>query len=496
MEDKILEIRNISKSFPGVKALDDVSFDVYRGEVHALAGENGAGKSTLMKILNGNYKRDTGTICIDGKEVNVQTPNQAKAEGISIIFQELNLIPSISIAENIFLGRLPCKGGVVDRKTLEEKTRRALSRVGLGDMDPKSLVGTYSVAQQQMIEIARALSYDETKIILMDEPTATLTKAECDVLFDVIRSLKKEGMTVIYISHKMEEIFEICDRITIIRDGKVIDTAPLGEITVRQITEKMVGREITDQFPKRPKLAADAEEMLRIEDFSHKNVYKDISFSVRKGEVLGLAGLVGAGRTEIARGLFGIDFRDSGRIYIRGKEVKINTPMSAIRHGLCYLSEDRKTEGLMGTLSVRLNLTASNLDSVMKRGVLSARREKEVTGRLVKRLDVRTPSLEQRTENLSGGNMQKVVVGKWLNTDVDIYIFDEPTRGIDIGAKYEIYLLINELVASGKSVIMISSELPEVIGMSDRVLIINKGRIVAEFDGETMTEQDFINNAI
>ena len=359
-----------------------------------------------MKILNGNYKRDTGTICIDGKEVNVQTPNQAKAEGISIIFQELNLIPSISIAENIFLGRLPCKGGVVDRKTLEEKTRKALSRVGLGDMDPKSLVGTYSVAQQQMIEIARALSYDETKIILMDEPTATLTKAECDVLFDVIRSLKKEGMTVIYISHKMEEIFEICDRITIIRDGKVIDTAPLGEITVRQITEKMVGREITDQFPKRPKLARMRKRCCALRIFPTRTSTRISPSASARARCW--PGRPGRRRTHGDRPR-PVQYRfprQRPHLYPR-QGSQDQHPMSAIRHGLCYLSEDRKTEGLMGTLSVRLNLTASNLDSVMKRGVLSARREKEVTGRLVKRLDVRTPSLEQRTENLSAAICRK-----------------------------------------------------------------------------------------
>lgn len=496
MGDAILEISHVSKSFPGVKALSDVSFNVMRGDVHALVGENGAGKSTLMKILNGNYRRDEGTIKIDGKEVTLLNPLDARKHGISIIFQELNMIPCISIAENMFLGRLPANKGIVDKKKMYEDTTRALARVGFDHLDPRTMMYTLSVAQQQMIEIARAISYSNTKVILMDEPTAALTNAECNVLFDVIRNLQSQGITVIYISHKLEEIFEVCNRITIIRDGCVIKTSALKDMTIREITESMVGREITNQFPKRPKLNPSAEEALRIEGFAHGKAYHDISFSVKRGEVLGLAGLVGAGRTEIARGLFGIDFKDSGKVFVHGKEVKIKDPMSAIKCGICYLSEDRKTEGLMGSLNVRLNTSASNLDSITARGLINPKKERALVDTFIKKMRVRTPSMEQKVFNLSGGNMQKVVVAKWLNTDVDIYIFDEPTRGIDIGAKYEIYLLINELVAAGKSVIMISSELPEVIGMSDRVLIINKGVIQAEFEADKMTERDFIENAI
>ena len=496
MGDAILEISHVSKSFPGVKALSDVSFNVMRGDVHALVGENGAGKSTLMKILNGNYKRDEGTIKIDGKEVTLLNPLDARKHGISIIFQELNMIPCISIAENMFLGRLPTNKGIVDKKKMYEDTTRALARVGFDHLDPRTMMYTLSVAQQQMIEIARAISYSNTKVILMDEPTAALTNAECNVLFDVIRNLQSQGITVIYISHKLEEIFEVCNRITIIRDGCVIKTSALKDMTIREITESMVGREITNQFPKRPKLNPSAEEVLRIEGFAHGKAYHDISFSVKRGEVLGLAGLVGAGRTEIARGLFGIDFKDSGKVFVHGKEVKIKDPMSAIKCGICYLSEDRKTEGLMGSLNVRLNTSASNLDSITARGIINPKKERALVDTFIKKMRVRTPSMEQKVFNLSGGNMQKVVVAKWLNTDVDIYIFDEPTRGIDIGAKYEIYLLINELIAAGKSVIMISSELPEVIGMSDRVLIINKGVIQAEFEADKMTERDFIENAI
>lgn len=496
MGDAILEISHVSKSFPGVKALSDVSFNVMRGDVHALVGENGAGKSTLMKILNGNYRRDEGTIKIDGKEVTLLNPLDARKHGISIIFQELNMIPCISIAENMFLGRLPANKGIVDKKKMYEDTTQALARVGFDHLDPRTMMYTLSVAQQQMIEIARAISYSNTKVILMDEPTAALTNAECNVLFDVIRNLQSQGITVIYISHKLEEIFEVCNRITIIRDGCVIKTSALKDMTIREITESMVGREITNQFPKRPKLNPSAEEVLRIEGFTHGKAYHDISFSVKRGEVLGLAGLVGAGRTEIARGLFGIDFKDRGKVFVHGKEVKIKDPMSAIKCGICYLSEDRKTEGLMGSLNVRLNTSASNLDSITARGLINPKKERALVDTFIKKMRVRTPSMEQKVFNLSGGNMQKVVVAKWLNTDVDIYIFDEPTRGIDIGAKYEIYLLINELVAAGKSVIMISSELPEVIGMSDRVLIINKGVIQAEFEADKMTERDFIENAI
>lgn len=494
MQDYILEVENISKSFPGVKALDQVSFRIRKGEVHALVGENGAGKSTLMKILNGNYTKDTGTIKIDGKEVEIHGPGDAKANGISIIFQELNLVPLLSIAENIYIGRLPKKNKRIDWKKLYADTSEALKRVGY-EIDPRTLVGELSVAQKQMVEIARALSYPNTRILLMDEPTATLTTKETEILFDVVRNLKEQGISVIFISHKLEELFEICDTLTVIRDGQVIETMPIEGLTKDDVTTKMIGREITNIYPARNSKPSD-EVVLKVEGLTHKSIYRDITFELHRGEVLGMAGLVGAGRTEIARGIFGIDFRDGGDIYVKGEKVRVNSPSDAIRHGICYLSEDRKMEGLMGNMSVMLNISAANLNKMLTHGLINRKKEAEVAQELVDSLKVKTPNLEQKVFNLSGGNMQKVVLAKWLNTNVDIFIFDEPTRGIDVGAKYEIYQLINRLVEQGKSVIMISSELPEVMGMSDRLLVIRQGRISAELDVDAMEANDFLKYAI
>lgn len=495
MEDYILEIRGISKSFPGVKALDDVTFKVKDGEIHALIGENGAGKSTLMKILNGNYKKDSGSILIHGEEVEIKNPLDARKNGISIVFQEFNLIPILSIAENIYMGRLPKKHGIIDRKKLGQLTTKALKRIGV-ELDPFTKISELGIAQRQMVEIARTLSYEETKIVLMDEPSATLTHNECQKLFDIVRSLKKQNISVIYISHKLEELMEICDTVTIIRDGKVIDTKPINSVTPDEITSKMVGREVSSVFPKRDKSCLTDEEILRVENFNKKGVFEDINFSLCKGEVLGLAGLVGAGRTEIARAIFGIDYKDSGTVYIRGKKEMINDPAHAISKGICYLSEDRKAEGLMGSLSVAWNMSAASLQKICKNGLLSHKKENDMADSMVEKLKVKTPSIRQNVFNLSGGNMQKIVVGKWLNANIDIFIFDEPTRGIDVGAKYEIYLLINELVEKGKSVIMISSELPEVMGMSDRILVIRGGKIAGVFKDSEMTAKDFIEMAI
>lgn len=494
MQEYILEVENISKSFPGVKALDNVSFKIKKGEVHALVGENGAGKSTLMKILNGNYKRDSGIIKIDGKEIDIQDPNEAKSYGISIIFQELNLVSLLSIAENIYIGRLPKKHGLVDWKKLYSDTKEALEQVGY-DIDPRTKVGELSVAQRQMIEIARALSYPATKILLMDEPTATLTTKETDLLFKLVRNLKNQGISVIFISHKLEELFEICDTLTVIRDGHAIETMPIEGLTKDDVTAKMIGREITNIYPERHRCVSE-EIVLKVDKLSHKNAYKNISFELHKGEILGLAGLVGAGRTEIARGIFGIDYRDSGEIYIKGKKAHINSPADAIKYGICYLSEDRKAEGLMGNMSVMLNISAANVEKLLSGGVLSSKKEEEIAQELVDMLKIKTPNLQQIVFNLSGGNMQKVVLAKWLNTNVDIFIFDEPTRGIDVGAKYEIYQLMNKLVENGKSVIMISSELPEVMGMSDRIIVIRRGETAATLDIEDMSPKDFIKYAI
>lgn len=494
MDNSILQVKNVSKVFPGVKALDNVSIDIKKGEIHALVGENGAGKSTLMKILNGNYKKDGGKIIFDGKEVELDNPISSKKLGISIIFQELNLIPTLSVAENIFLGRLPQKDKRVDWNAVYTKAKEALDRIGY-DLDLREMVSKLSVAQRQMVEIAKALSYDNTRIVLMDEPSATLTSKECEVLFKVVKELKAQGISVIYISHRMEEIFEIADHVTVIRDGTVIDSRPIGEFTKDDITEKMIGRQLNNEFPKRSGTMSD-EEVLKVENLCVTEKIRDINFTLHKGEILGLAGLVGAGRTEIVKGIYGLDYIKSGDIYLKGKKVKLHSPADSIRHGMCYLSEDRKNEGLVGTSTVKWNLVMANFKRILTGGLLDAKKEKAVAEASVESLNIKTPSVEQIAFNLSGGNQQKIVVGKWLNTEADIFIFDEPTRGIDVGSKYEIYLLINKLVDEGKSVIFISSELPEVLGMSDRVLVIKDGHISAELTGENITAQQFIKYAI
>ena len=494
MDNSILQVKNVSKVFPGVKALDNVSIDIKKGEIHALVGENGAGKSTLMKILNGNYKKDGGEIIFDGKEVELDNPISSKKLGISIIFQELNLIPTLSVAENIFLGRLPQKDKRVDWNAVYTKAKEALDRIGY-DLDLREMVSKLSVAQRQMVEIAKALSYDNTRIVLMDEPSATLTSKECEVLFKVVKELKAQGISVIYISHRMEEIFEIADHVTVIRDGTVIDSRPIGEFTKDDITEKMIGRQLNNEFPKRSGTMSD-EEVLKVENLCVTEKIRDINFTLHKGEILGLAGLVGAGRTEIVKGIYGLDYIKSGDIYLKGKKVKLHSPADSIRHGMCYLSEDRKNEGLVGTSTVKWNLVMANFKRILTGGLLNAKKEKVVAEASVESLNIKTPSVEQIAFNLSGGNQQKIVMGKWLNTEADIFIFDEPTRGIDVGSKYEIYLLINKLVDEGKSVIFISSELPEVLGMSDRVLVIKDGHISAELTGENITAQQFIKYAI
>jgi ribose transport system ATP-binding protein len=489
---EFFKIRNVSKSFPGVKALDDVSMTVAEGEVRALVGENGAGKSTLMKILNGNYKMDSGKILIDGKEVRITSPVKAAEYGISIIFQELNLVNQLSIAENIFAGRLKTKGKIIDWKSVEADAKELLKRIGF-DVDPRTEVGKLSIAGKQMVEIAKALSY-KARIILMDEPSATLTKTELDSIFNIIRDLKSKGIAVIYISHRLEEIFSICDSVTIMRDGKIIDTKKIGEITEDQIVEKMVGREINQTYPKRePNIG---EEVLRVNGLHRKGLKAEVSFSLHKGEVLGIAGLVGAGRTETMRALYGVDYISKGEIYVRGKNVKINSPKDAKKEGIAFLTEDRKEEGLTIDFTVKSNIVMANLKKILSGGFLSSKKENQTADKYIKLINIKTPSRMQKVLNLSGGNQQKVVVAKWLNADSDIIIMDEPTRGIDVGAKLEIYELINKLVGEGKSVILISSDLPEVLGMSDRVLVMKDDSIIAELTGEKKNAVEVMRYAL
>lgn len=495
MGDFILEVRDVSKIFPGVRALDQVSLRIRKGEIHALVGENGAGKSTLMKILNGNYKKDAGSIYIDGKEAEIRCPDDARSFGISIIFQELNLVPHLSVAENIFMGRLRREGKkLIDWKQVYQRAGALMERIGY-PIDTRTAVEKLSVAQKQMVEIAKAISYSNTKLILMDEPSATLTNRECEKLFEVIRSLKEQGISVIYISHKLEEIAELCEWVTILRDGKIIDTGAVSDFTKDDMISKMIGREISDKFPARSSKPGD-KEILRVEGLSRHGVISDISFSLREGEVLGFAGLVGAGRTEIARAVIGMDYTDMGEIYVEGKRARIRSPKDALRSGIAYLSEDRKQEGLVLKAPVKWNISMANMSRILSAGMVNEKKDEAIADEMIDKILIKTPSREQYAMNLSGGNQQKIVVAKWLNTDAKIFIFDEPTRGIDVGAKYEIYVLINELVQEGKSVILISSELPEVLEMCDRVLVINKGKLAAELTGENMNAQSVMGYAI
>ena len=486
------EMRGISKSFPGVKALDNVGFSVAEGEIRALVGENGAGKSTLMKILNGNYKKDTGAILIDGVEVDITNPQVADANGITIIFQELNLVDELSIAENIFAGRLAKKGKLVNWKELNAKAKEILAKVSF-DTDPTRLVGTLTVAEKQMVEIAKALSRN-SRIILMDEPSATLTKKELDALFDIIRDLKKSGIAVIYISHRMEEIFEICETVTVMRDGQIIGTRDVDKVSSDELVEMMVGREVNSAYPKRN--VEIGEEVMRVENLCRKDRDQNVAFSLRKGEVLGIAGLVGAGRTEIMRAIFGVDYIKSLDVYIRGEKVKITDPASAKKHGIAFLTEDRKVEGLTLDFTVKSNVVSANLKSIVKGLFTDTKQENKIADEYIEKIRIKTPTRNQKVGNLSGGNQQKVVVSKWLNTDPDILIMDEPTRGIDVGAKREIYEIINDLAAQGKSIILISSELPEVLGMSDRVLVMKDDAIVAELTGDDIIAVEVMRHAL
>ena len=488
-----LEMSNIDKTYPGVKALQGVSLQVNAGEVHALVGENGAGKSTLMKILAGAQKRDSGDISLYGKKVQIDTPQQAMDLGISIIYQEFNLVPYLNAAENIFLGREPQAGlpGFINFARMYKEAQEVIDSLGVA-LDVRTPVNRLSIAQQQMVEIAKATSR-KSKIIVMDEPSATLTDHELKSLFSLIRKLKQEGVSIIYISHRMEEIFDICDRVTIMRDGRWIATEDIKNLDRPQIIHLMVGRELTQMIPKDP--ATIGEPALTVKNVNRKGVLHDISLTVHKGEVLGIAGLVGSGRTELARVIFGADPLDSGTIELFGKAELIRSPQEAIRHGIGLVTEDRKAQGLVLGMAVRENITLANLPAVSVMQFIQSSKEREVSEKLVTSLTVKTPSIEQAVKNLSGGNQQKVVLAKWLFTNSKILIFDEPTRGIDVGAKTEIYQLMNALAKEGTAIIMISSELPEVLGMSDRILVMHEGRLAGELSREEATQEKIMTLA-
>jgi ribose transport system ATP-binding protein len=494
MEDRLLlEMRRIRKTFPGVVALEDVDFDVRKGEVHILLGENGAGKSTLVKILGGALSKTGGQILLDGVDIDIHSPRYSQQLGIAIIYQELNLVPQLSAGENIFLGREPLLfKGFVDQARLHAAAQKILDELGVS-LSSRSIVGDLGIAQQQMVEVAKALSLD-ARIIIMDEPTSALTEREIKDLFAAITRLKARGVSIIYISHRLEELFLIGDRVTVLRDGTRVDTRNVKDVSRDDLIRMMVNRELKEQFPKVQ--SPRGVELLRAENLTRHGVLEEISFSLYAGEVLGIAGLLGSGRTELARALFGADPIDSGRLYIQGIPREIRSPRNAIGLGLGLLSEDRKSHGLVLNLSVKENIALPNLHLFSRLGVVNPGAEEKAVTPLVRELRIKTPSLDQKVVHLSGGNQQKVVMSKWLLSHAGMLIFDEPTRGIDVGSKVEIYQWMNRLTAGGAGIIMISSELPEILGMSDRILVMRCGRIAKELSREEATPELILHHAL
>lgn len=492
MNEIIVSMENICKSFPGVKALDHVNFELRSGEVMALLGENGAGKSTLMKVLSGVYTRDAGSLKIFGKEYGDLTPKQAQEAGVAIIHQELNMCRHLSVAENMFLGREISKGLSLNNAKMEAEAKRILDDLKI-DIDPKQTVGDLPVSKQQMVEIAKALSIN-AKILIMDEPTSSLTAREIEDLFRIIKKLKSEGKGIVYISHRLEELQHIVDRVTIMRDGQYITSMEFGSVTMEQIISYMVGREIKEKFPR-----VECKKGKKVFEVKHLNAGKmvrDINFSVYEGEIVGFAGLMGAGRTETTRAIFGVDPKESGEIYVDDKEVEIKCPMDAIRNGVVLAPEDRKKDGLCTKLSIRHNLALPNLDIVCnKLGVINNAKETALCDKAVEELKIKTPGIDVDSGNLSGGNQQKIVVGKWLARDSRVVIFDEPTRGIDVGAKVEIYNLMNELKQQGIAVMFVSSEMPEVMGIADRIIVMCDGRITGEVMAKDTTQNEILTLA-
>ncbi len=493
MGEVILTMEGIDKSFPGVKALNQVFFEVRKGEVHALMGENGAGKSTLMKVLTGIYTRDAGTITYEGKEVTYHNPREAQAAGIVIVHQELNMMGHLTVAQNIFIGREFRKGPFIDDAKMNEEARKLFQRLNI-DIDPKMTMSDLTVGMQQMCEIAKAISH-EAKVIIFDEPSAALTEAEIDRLFDIIRELKKQDMGIVYISHRMDEIKRITDRVSVMRDGAYVGTLITEECTKDDIINMMVGRVIYEEPKTESQVAKDAPVVLKVEHLNAGRMVKDVSFELRKGEILGFAGLMGAGRTETLRAVFGADKKDSGDIFLNGKKIEIKTPEDAVKAGIGYLSEDRKRYGVVLQKTITENSTLACLDQYVKGIFIDGRKERKVTKKYVDLLKTKTPGIDQLVMNLSGGNQQKVVVAKWLVNNCDILIFDEPTRGIDVGAKQEIYELMNQLVKEGKSIIMISSEMAEILRMSDRIVVMCEGKKTGEMDIAGVTQEKIMHLA-
>ena len=488
MNNVILEMKGIDKKFSGVHALKSVNLDLRAGEVHALMGENGAGKSTLMKVLCGIHKRNAGEVILFGKPVDFSNIKESQDAGISIIHQELNMMNHLTVAQNIYIGREPMVNGIyIDDKKMEEDARQLFEKIGV-DIDPSVKVGSLTVGKQQMVEIAKAVSHD-SKILILDEPTAALTQTEVEELFKIMNDLKAKGIGMIYISHRMDEINRISDRITVMRDGEYVGTLDTKDTTKDEIVKMMVGRVIYGDKKEQSTVSDDAEVVLEVKNLNRGKEIKDVSFKLRRGEILGFSGLMGAGRTEVARAIYGADKPDSGEIYINGKKVRNRTPEEAVKNGICYLSEDRKRYGLLLDKSVAENSVLSNLDDYISCGFINDAKIEEAAEKENAKLKTKTPSMKQLLKNLSGGNQQKVIIARWLLKDSDIFIFDEPTRGIDIGAKSEMYTLMEELASQGKSIIMISSELSEIQRLSDRVIVMCEGRITGELDIADATQE-------
>ena len=493
MGDTILTMNDIDKSFPGVHALDHVHFDVKRGEVHALMGENGAGKSTLMKVLTGIYTKDSGTIVYEGKEVEFHNAREAQDAGVVIVHQELNMVGHLTVAQNIFIGREFKKGFKIDDKKMNEEAAKLFKRLNI-DIDPTATMSDLTVGKQQMCEIAKAISH-EAKVIVFDEPSAALTESEIAELFKIIRDLREQQLGIVYISHRMDEIKVITDRVTVMRDGGYVGTLITKDCTKDDIINMMVGRVIYEEPKTKSLVPDDAPVVLKVEHLNAGKMVRDVSFELRKGEILGFSGLMGAGRTETARAIFGADPKESGDIYINGKKVEINSPEDAVKNGIGYLSEDRKRFGIVVQKTIAENSTLATLEKYMKGIFINKKKENEVTQKYVDSLATKTPSIDQLVVNLSGGNQQKVVIAKWLVRDSEILIFDEPTRGIDVGAKNEIYKLMNRLAAEGKSIIMISSEMTEILRMSDRIIVMCEGKVTGEIGIEEVSQEKIMNMA-
>ena len=499
MSEYVLEMTGVSKSFPGVKALDNVQLKLRPGKVHALMGENGAGKSTLMKCMFGIYKMDEGEIRIDGEPVTIRDPMDALKKGIAMVHQELQPIPARTVGENIFLGRYPMKKAlgcidIVDHKKMYEDTAALLQKVRM-NFDPKQKVGELSVSQMQSVEIAKAVSAN-CRVLILDEPTSSLTANEVEALFRIIEDLKADGVAIVYISHKMDEILRIGDDITIMRDGKYIGTWPAAEMTTESIITQMVGRELTNLYPTRHNVPGDV--VFEVKDYTSINPrsFRHVNFQLRKGEILGVAGLVGAQRTELMEGLFGIRSHTSGQIFYKGQEMHIHRPKDAIDQGVALLTEDRRGSGIMGVLSVADNISIASLNKYLDFGVaINTKKVENLVQENVQKMNIKTPSSKTLIKSLSGGNQQKVLIGRWLANNPDVFILDEPTRGIDVGAKYEIYCIIEELAREGKSIIMISSEMSELIGMSDRIMVMCDGRVTGFINGEDATQENIMTLA-